>query len=36
MLDTTLPAGRMRFNPTELLLAALGACMIKGVERVSR
>lgn len=33
-LDTDL-AGRMdAFNPAELLLAALSACMIKGIERV--
>lgn len=34
-LDTDL-AGRVdAFNPAELLLAALAACMIKGVERVT-
>ena len=34
-LDTDL-AGRMdAFNPAELLLAALAACMIKGIERVT-
>ena len=34
VLDTAL-AGRIdAFNPAELLLAALAACMIKGVERV--
>ncbi|MBS1982952.1 MAG: OsmC family protein [Bdellovibrionales bacterium] len=33
-LDTDL-AGRLdSFNPAELLLAALSACMIKGIERV--
>lgn len=33
-MDTD-PAGRQdAFNPVELLLAALSACMIKGVERV--
>jgi len=33
ILDTDV-AGRLdAFNPAELLLAALGACMIKGVER---
>ena len=33
-LDTD-PAGRRdAFNPAELLLGALGACMLKGVERV--
>lgn len=35
ILDTDL-AGRMdAFNPAELLLAALAACMIKGIERVT-
>ena len=34
VLDTAL-AGRVdAFNPAELLLASLAACMIKGVERV--
>jgi uncharacterized OsmC-like protein len=34
-LDTDL-AGRMdAFNPAELLLAAVSACMIKGIERVT-
>lgn len=34
VLDTAL-AGRMdAFNPAELLLAAVAACMIKGIERV--
>ena len=34
-LDTAL-AGRVdAFNPAELLLAALAACMIKGIERVA-
>lgn len=34
-LDTDL-AGRLdAFNPAELLMAALAACMIKGIERVS-
>jgi uncharacterized OsmC-like protein len=34
LLDTD-PAGRRdAFNPAELLLAALAACMIKGIERV--
>ncbi|WP_230370823.1 hypothetical protein [Paludibacterium denitrificans] len=33
-LDTNL-AGRIdAFNPAELLMAALAACMIKGIERV--
>ena len=35
MLDTDL-AGRLdAFNPAELLLAAVSACMIKGIERVT-
>lgn len=34
-LDTDL-AGRVdAFNPAELLMAALAACMIKGIERVT-
>lgn len=34
-LDTSM-AGRVdAFNPAELLLAAISACMIKGIERVS-
>ena len=34
-LDTSL-AGRIdALNPAELLLAALGACMIKGIERAT-
>jgi uncharacterized OsmC-like protein len=34
-LDTDL-AGRMdAFNPAELLLASVAACMIKGIERVT-
>jgi uncharacterized OsmC-like protein len=34
VLDTD-PAGRTdAFNPAELLLAAVAACMIKGIERV--
>lgn len=34
-LDTD-PAGRSdAFNPAELLLAAVAACMIKGIERVA-
>jgi len=34
-LDTDL-AGRLdAFNPAELLLAALAACMLKGIERVA-
>lgn len=34
-IDSSI-AGRMdAFNPAELLLASLAACMIKGIERVS-
>jgi len=34
-LDTDLAGNRDAFNPAELLLAALSACIIKGIERVS-
>ena len=34
-LDTSLEGRTGAMNPAELLLAALGACMIKGIERVS-
>ena len=34
-LDTGLAGSRDAFNPAELLLAALAACMIKGIERVA-
>jgi len=34
VLDTALTGRRDAFNPAELLLAALSACMIKGIERV--
>jgi uncharacterized OsmC-like protein len=34
-LDTTLAGRRDALNPAELLLAALSACMIKGIERVA-
>lgn len=34
-LDTDLAGRPDAFNPAELLLAALAACMIKGIERVS-
>jgi len=34
-LDTDLQGRRDAFNPAELLLAALSACMIKGIERVT-
>ncbi len=34
-LDTDMAGNREAFNPAELLLAALSACMIKGIERVT-
>lgn len=34
-LDTNLDGTPDAFNPAELLLAALSACMIKGIERVA-
>ncbi len=34
-LDTDLAGNVDSFNPAELLLAALSACMIKGIERVT-
>jgi uncharacterized OsmC-like protein len=34
-LDTDLGGRRDAMNPAELLLAALAACMIKGIERVT-
>ncbi len=34
-LDTNLEGSLDAFNPAELLLAALSACMIKGMERVA-
>jgi len=34
-LDTDLAGNPMAFNPAELLLAALSACMIKSIERVT-
>jgi uncharacterized OsmC-like protein len=34
-LDTDLAGNRDAFNPAELLLAALSACMVKGIERVT-
>jgi uncharacterized OsmC-like protein len=34
-LDTDLAGSPLAFNPAELLLAALSACMIKGIERVA-
>ena len=35
VLDTDLPGRDDAFNPAELLLAALAACILKGIERVS-
>lgn len=35
VLDTDLGGRGDAFNPAELLLAALAACMIKGIERVT-
>jgi uncharacterized OsmC-like protein len=34
-LDTALDGNQDAFNPAELLLGALSACMIKGIMRVS-
>jgi len=34
-LDTDLAGRPDAFNPAELLLAALAACMIKGIERIT-
>lgn len=34
-LDTDMAGRRDAFNPVELLLAALAACIIKGIERVT-
>ncbi|HET8870085.1 MAG TPA: OsmC family protein, partial [Aquabacterium sp.] len=34
-LDTDLAGRQDAFNPAELLLAALSACIIKGIERVT-
>lgn len=35
VLDTDLAGREDAFNPAELLLAALAACILKGIERVS-
>jgi uncharacterized OsmC-like protein len=35
VLDTALAGRPDAFNPAELLLAAIAACMIKGIERVA-
>ena len=34
-LDTDLAGNPNAFNPAELLLAALSACIIKGIERIT-
>ena len=34
-LDTDINGRRDAFNPAELFLAAIAACMIKGIERVT-
>jgi uncharacterized OsmC-like protein len=34
-LDTDVNGSRDAFNPAELLLASLAACMIKGIERAA-
>jgi len=34
-LDTDMAGNPEAFNPAELLLSALSACMIKGIERVT-
>src|SRR5487761_1972942 len=35
ILDTDMQGRADAFNPAELLLAAVAACMIKGIERVA-
>jgi len=35
VLDTDVSGRRDAFNPAALLLAALAACMIKGIERIT-
>lgn len=35
-LDTDMEGRAYAFNPAEMLLASLVACMLKGTERVSR
>ncbi len=35
VLDTDMAGRRDAFNPAELFLAAIAACMIKGIERVT-
>lgn len=34
-LDTDMAGRRDAFNPAELLLAALSACIVKGIERIT-
>ena len=34
-MDTDVAGRRDAFNPAELLLAAIAACMVKGIERVT-
>ena len=36
ILDTDVNGRSDDFNPAELLLAAIAACMIKGIERLRR
>ena len=36
LLDTGIDGRPDAFNPAELLLASLAACMIKSIERVTR
>lgn len=35
LLDTDVNGRTDAFNPAEMLLAAIAACMIKGIERVA-
>jgi uncharacterized OsmC-like protein len=35
ILDTALAGRRDAFNPAELFLASIAACMLKGIERVA-
>ena len=35
MLDTDLAGRRDALNPAELLLAAVSACLLKGIERIA-
>lgn len=35
ILDTALTGRRDAFNPAELFLASIAACMLKGIERVA-